>query len=289
MLNPASWKCTDVFFIRHAESNNNCLYDIIREKFGDLPANRFEEELEKLHDPDCGISPRGQQQAHQLCEYLQANKLKTYKPGVSTSQKYHILSSPMKRCLLTAQQVSIGLGNLPVTVNPRFFESDGCYCTNHDGTTRGLPGMNAAQVESLFPHFKCLNGMENGWYHLPHKETSEQFSHRTYEIVDYLWHLHDEHHEDAGPVVVVCHGNVIREVISRLINTSALITHCNTGITHIQLWSNNEKHVRLASVQYVNRVDHLLSHPDLILGNDVWDDHWIQEYPQIVNEANSSN
>lgn len=273
-MNPSSWRRTDIFLVRHSESTNNCLYELVQERFSELSPERMDEEVDKLHDPDCALSPRGQRQALLLREHLLKHPLT---PNSSSQQgtAFRILSSPMKRCLLTAQQVAIGLGGLLVTVHPQLFESDGCYQPQPDGTTVGLPGMTAAEVETSFPSFKCLPGMEAGWYHLPRKESAEEFMVRAKGLADHLWALHDK---EEGPIVLVAHGNVMRELISRMLGTSGMVTHCNTGVSHLQLWSSEQEGRRLATLQYANRVDHLLSQPEIISGNEVFDDHWIQEY-----------
>eukprot|EP01039_Chlorochromonas_danica_P002173 gene2173-2371_t len=277
-------KCSDVFLVRHGESNNNCIYEQIRAKFGSsISHERFEEEYEKAHDADCGLSPKGQLQSLKLRDFLQSHRLSTFK-----SQSDHavsncrVFSSPMKRCLLTAEHVASGLGNKPVLVHPRLFESDGCYQTNLDGSTVGLAGLKASEVEEKFPSFKCLPGMENGWYHLPEKESPKQFISRVQEIVQFLWTEHESGHEEASVLVLVTHGNLIRELISQLAcSRSILYTHCNTGLSHVQLWSGGGKE-RFVSVQGLNRVDHLAADPTLVGGNDVFGDHWIQEF--VSNE-----
>jgi len=95
-------------------------------------------------------------------------------------------------------------------------------------------------------------------------------------------------------------GNLIGAVISSLLKSSILIAHNNTGFTHIELWSDHKGDHKTPSVQYINRLDHLLQHPakhpsdaaskdeqspgpavvsaDLICGADVFNDHWIQEF-----------
>lgn len=280
-MNASSWRKTDVFFIRHGESTNNCLNEMVRARFGDdITSQRLEEEVERLRSPDSLLSPRGLRQAMLLQEHLLVHKLNPdCKPGiVPASQRYRILSSPMKRCLHTAKHVAAGLGGLPVTVHPGMFESDGCYLPQPDGSTKGLPGMTAAEVEAEFTGFKCLPGMEDGWYHHPQKESAQQFLERAQDLTHYLWAAHGDSCCGSEPLVLIAHGNVLRELISRLLGVAAVVTHCNTGISHLQLWSNEGR--RVASLQYANRVDHLTAEPATIAGNEVLDDGWMSEYFQ---------
>lgn len=284
MLLRSNWHCSNLIFIRHGESFNNSIYELVRQKFGDtLSDQQFEAEIDKLHDPDCGLSAKGHKQAQALKDYIAGGKFSLAKNPLN----WKIYSSPMKRCILTAEQVSEGFGKKPVLVRPNFFESDGCYETKPDGTTVGLPGMKAIQIEDMIPHFKCEAGMENGWYKLTHKETVAQFLERSHHVTDLLWqeHLAASREQKENNVIIVCHGNVIRALISNLIGTNALITNCNTGMSHVQLWSDLSGTQRLSSLQFTNRIEHLLEKPELIAGNEIFEDHWIQEY--IVKESNA--
>jgi broad specificity phosphatase PhoE len=314
MLLRSNWFCTNILIVRHGQSGNNITYDLIRQRFGDtLSAEEFEIELNKLHDPDCGLSPVGLRQAEHLGNYIQSGNMKVLK----VVNKWKIISSPMKRCLLTSQQVARGFGEgTKVSVHPRFFESDGCYRKAEDGSSVGLPGMTAEEVESHFPNYHCLPGMESGWFHLPKKETAREFKDRAKELVEYLWQTHyhrvenhktqysnghevkeetkgtngsqnvhksslNDHNEGF---IIVAHGNLLRAVVSNLLGTYSMITSDNTGVSHLQLWSSLEGNHAFASVQFLNNVEHLLSEPNLISGNEIFDDHWIQEYLVDDNE-----
>lgn len=278
----SDWFCTEIILIRHAESFNNCTYELVRQRFGDNISDKdFEMELNKLHDPDCGISPKGENQVNFLKDFLQKDGMKQILPSFQ-SDEWELYSSPMKRCLLTSQQVSIGLGNKPVIVKPNLFESDGCYHTNDDGSTKGLPGMSKIEVENKFPNFTCLEGMENGWYKLPAKETKDQFLTRSKQVAQELWSLHHARQEKndsgSGGLIIVAHGNLISSILCELLQSHSLYACCNTGLTQLQLWSSKVDHKRLVTVGFFNRVDHLTTQPHLIGGNELFDDHWIQEY-----------
>lgn len=301
----ANWFCTHLVIVRHGQSDNNTTYELIRNKFGDsLTPEQFEIELHKIHEPDCQISAIGARQSQCLADYIAAGKFTTLKQ----CRSWKVVSSPMKRCLMTTQIIASGFGQqYPVTVHPRFYEADGCFKKDEEGNSVGMPGYTQNEVESLFPGFTCLPGMENGWYagHSS-KETGGEFKQRVEELVQYLWTMHSDRLQRAQSkqsqpgdtaetnskppmpllddrdegMFLVAHGNLIRAVISRLLNTYSMFTVDNTGLTYIQLWSTVDGENRMASVQYANRVDHLLSVDNgaLIGGGDVFDDHWIQEF-----------
>lgn len=275
-----SWRKLDIILIRHGESQNNCTYDIVREKFGDsLSVERFEEEVLKLHDPDPVISKKGQLQAKGLQNYIANGGFSSI---VTNADEWKIFSSPMRRCLLTCKAVSEAYDNKSVTVAPFLFESDGCFTSLPDGSTAGLPGMTSSEILEMFPYFNCMEGMEKGWYMLPKRETTEEFLERSEKIAQWLWELHSQTTEQRGfktGIILAVHGNLIRSIISALVKTSFLVTHDNTGFTHIQLWSDSTGKHNVPSIQFVNRVDHLLhSSPNLISGSAVFTDHWMQEF-----------
>ena len=270
---------TDIVLIRHGESANNCTYAAVRAMFGDsLSPERFEEELGKLHNPDCALSPRGILQTEKLRQHIVSGGLS--KP-IANSDEWKIFSSPMQRCLLTSEVVGAALGK-GVTVMPFLFESDGCYQPLPDNTTKGIPGMTKAEVETRFPTFECAPGMENGWFTLPHKETRHQFKDRAEKVTEWLWQLHEQSEQERGfksGVFLSIHGNLIQSIIANLVKSdSMMLTHDNTGYAHVQLWSSADGKTRIPAIIYTNRVDHLREHPDLVSGGAVVEDHWIQEY-----------
>jgi len=271
---------TDIILIRHGESANNVTYATVREMFGDsLSPERYEEELEKLHNPDCGLSPKGLQQTEKLREYISSGG---FRKAVSVPDEWKIFSSPMQRCLLTSQEISTAFGNKSVTVVPFLYESDGCYKAYPDNTSIGLPGMTKAEVEERFPTFTCEPGMENGWYTLSHKETRKEFNDRAQEVSDWLWQLHDQTESDRGfktGMILSIHGNLIQSIITNLVKSSnMMLTHDNTGVAHVQLWSSDDNKIRFPAIVYTNRVDHLQNTPELVAGGAVVEDHWVQDY-----------
>lgn len=275
-----SLRKTDIILLRHGESANNVTYATVRGMFGDsLSPERYEEELEKLHNPDCGLSPKGMQQTEKLREYIATGG---FARTVASHDEWKIFSSPMQRCLLTSKFICSAFGNKGVTVVPFLYESDGCYKKSPDGTSVGLPGMTKAEVEERFPTFTCEAGMENGWYTLSHKETRKEFLNRAQEVSDWLWALHDQTESERGfktGMILSIHGNLIQSIITNLVKSNnMMLTHDNTGFAHVQLWSSADNKVRFPALLYTNRVDHLHDSPELIAGGDIVADHWVEEF-----------
>lgn len=272
-------KKTNVILVRHAESFNNCLYDIIKEKFGiDVNDARYLEKEGELREADCGLSPRGHEQVFHLEEYFKKHSSKFFKD----LGKVAIYCSPMRRCLLTCAGVSKGL-NLPVTIVPNLYESTGCFKHLEDGSSVGISGSTSEQIEAEFPQYRCMPGMENGWYKLDRMETFEEFRDRGKLLVDWIWSLHDQELESQGAedVVVVCHGNVMSAVMSGLMKGNSLIVHNNSAFSHLQLMTmENGEHVCV--LKSMNNVCHLPQNSNLLCGNRVFGDYWIQEYLQYM-------
>lgn len=143
--------------------------------------------------------------------------------------------------------------------------------------------------------------MEKGWYQLPYRESQEEFLNRAAGIVNWLWTLHRDRLEGEGGIIIVSHGNLMNAVISSLISgqdpvkcSGGLVTHHNTGITHLKLYSSETSTaattvappLRFCNVQFINRVDHLRSDSSLLTGNEPFHDHWVQEFliPPLITQ-----
>lgn len=271
----------DVILLRHAESFNNCIYEEIRAEFGsDVDEDTLLFEEAKRRDADCGLSKRGERQVDMLHKHLvsQPNAFAV----APTDLK--VMTSPMRRCLLTSKAIADAL-RVPVEVHGNMYESTGCYKTLVDGSTVGIPGSTATEIETAFPGYKCMPGMESGWYKGTCKETDAEFDARAMDIVNHLWSLLCKGSSRGFKgVVIVVHGNVISAIINGLLTNqsrSGLFIHHNTGFSRLQLVYDRTSNRRLAAVQTVNSVVHLESDPALKSGSHMIDDHWIQEFVAI--------
>lgn len=269
-----------LILVRHAESRNNQLYDAIRSKHGtQVSETAFLHEEAQSRHPDAPLSDRGLRQL----EYLQSYQWHDYFLKADAFPRCRMFSSPMQRCLLTARAVSSSLRSSmdePVAVHPGLFEEGGCYRHRADGTTVGLPGATWREISAQFPEFVCSETTSRGWYDRPHIETQAEFDARAAEFVGWIWSMQqDLLRTGHGAMVLVTHGNFMSAVISTLLSGAphkALYKHCNTGHTHIELFSAGNRH--MAVCQSVNKVTHLLNEKSLIGGDHSVDDRWIQQF-----------
>lgn len=269
---PSVTKKLDLFLVRHAESTNNVLNGTLK------GSKNLEKDLMYARQADCGISPRGKEQLQQLTAYIKSggwNMILNNRPTT-------FYSSPMLRCLETAHALTSGMNAsnnslenaVIVNVKKDLYEVGGCYGLDESGQVNvGLCGSTSAEIEKNYSNFKCLPGMEAGWYDKPLKETKDEFNIRVGGIAEWLWGLVEETNVDvdseeekrgSNQAVLVVHGHLITTLMNYLLfkePKSCLFVHHNTGITHIQLTVLNGKD-RVGAVQYSNNTDHLHSpHP----------------------------
>lgn len=239
----------DLILVRHAKSTNNMLYDVIRTQHGaQVSETAFMHEEARARHPDPGLSERGLRQL----EHLQSYQWHDYFLKTGAFPKCKVFSSPMRRCLQTAQAIGISLQSCmdgPITVHPSLFEEGGCYHRQADGTPVGLPGSTWCDISAQFPDFDCLQATPRGWYDRPHMETSAEFDARAHEMVGWIWSMQqDLKRSGHGALVLVTHGNIMSAIMSILFSgtpSKALYKHSNTGHSHIELFFLGNRNVRV--------------------------------------------
>lgn len=276
----------DLILVRHAQSYNNTLYDEIRRDLGtDITDEEFVKEENKRRQSDSTLSERGFQQVLHQKKYLLNNG---WNHIIKNKNKWLTLSSPLKRCLLTAQGISEGL-QLPVTVHPQLYETGGCY----NDKLEGLCGISEKEINELY-NFNCLPGMENGFYYnRKTMETNNEFDQRSYEVSQKIWDYFLDSIEKQKlnkldyleGLILVAHGNLLSALINCLMTQSntprlGLYVHDNTGYSHIELYYDNLNDRKCFIMKQFNEYQHLIinNNIDLRSGNDTLNDHWIQEF-----------
>ncbi len=270
----------DLILVRHAESGNNVLAEQIRQAHGaDVPEATLIGQEARMRHPDADLSDRGHRQLEQLSRYDWSD----YFMKAGAFPRCKVFTSPMQRCLLTAQAVGTSLRasmDEPVVVGPDLFEEGGCYHHQEDGTPMGLPGASWQDIGARFPEFACPPASPRGWYDRAHIETADEFHARAFDIVDWIWRMQQDMLRSGHAVLVlVMHGNIMSAIMSTLFSGAphrTLYKHCNTGHTHIELFSHGGKNLTVC--QSVNKVTHLLHARELIGGDHAVDDRWIQQF-----------
>ena len=206
-------KITNLLFIRHAESYNNIINENIRnEENGQLLSTvELKSRRSKLRQSDSLLSERGEIQVNLLQNFIDKGGMQksTFLSSGDASSQYTVISSPMRRALLTSQAVSNGLSK-PVVVHPLLYEAGGCYTSDANGNSKGLPGSTSQEIEQIFPTYRCLPGMEKGWYHKSNKkETPQAFHTRVDQISDWIWSIHRDKNNELSSLIPKQNQNLI--------------------------------------------------------------------------------
>ena len=237
-----------LFFIRHAQSENNALWTKTRSNSG------------RSDDPD--VTEIGLMQARCLAEKLNSQPQTTPRLGEDPSNAHgfhitHLYSSLMLRALTTAHIVAEVIDK-PILGLVDIHEGGGVYHEDEENLEFiGLPGKRPGELQKAFPRLvlaKDLN--ENGWWNRPFEPFEDRIP-RAKRVFEWLLERHGSHEHK---VAFISHAAFYNYFLSSIMGSSqrlpAWFELNNCGITKIEFQKNE---VRLI---YCNRIDHLT--PDLI-------------------------
>jgi 2,3-bisphosphoglycerate-dependent phosphoglycerate mutase len=230
-----------LYFIRHAQSANNWMYDVYGET-----TNRSE-------DPE--VTELGLRQANLLASFLAHNRTQDRYLDGSNSNGFritHLYSSLMVRALTTASVIS-QTARLPVLGYEDLHECGGIYLEDETTHERvGKYGKSRQYLESRFPKLIFPESSNpDGWWNRPYEDQSLCFQ-RAQRVVQTLI---ARHAETTDVVAVISHGGFYNEFIAALLGEQvkeyAWFQQHNTGITRIDFSSPSFE------IVYMNRLDHL--------------------------------
>jgi 2,3-bisphosphoglycerate-dependent phosphoglycerate mutase len=230
-----------LLLVRHAQSGNNVSHEEARERFrGD--AERIELESERNRSPDPDLSPTGLEQVELLAERL---------VPMLRAERTLLVSSPMRRALLTAASVAAraGIGRDRFVCEAELFEIGGCYYGEE-----ARPSTTAAQIEAEFP-VRCLNIAPEGWYAgRKGPESSSEARERVDRVIAWIEQTLASGEHDL--VVVVGHGDLFTRLLRRWFGVpwgrGLAFIHGNTGITQLT-WERGQG----VLLEYTNDQRHL--------------------------------
>ncbi|HNR45710.1 MAG TPA: histidine phosphatase family protein [Anaerolineaceae bacterium] len=231
------------YFIRHAQSSNNALYDSTGSWDG------------RSADPE--LTEMGWQQARALADYLQRSPADPQAAGRDAANHggfglTHLYCSPMLRAVDTGSVVAAAL-DLPLTVWPDWHEGGGIYLNDSEtDEPYGLPGATRAQLQARYPRIVLPDSItETGWWNRS-MEAKEERPVRARRVIDDLLARHGGT-EDR--VAVISHGGFYNHIIwaaARAERPEKIwMVLNNTAITRIDF---NEDWTDMV---YLNRLDHL--------------------------------
>lgn len=235
------------YFIRHAQSSNNALWDRTGSSRG------------RSHDPE--ITEVGRIQACALAEYLAAVHPTTATDGYGRSnqrgyQLTHLYSSLMLRAIQTGSIVAERLG-LPLDVWVDIHEAGGIYLEDEEtGEISGKPGVNRHFLTVNYPIVRLPDlPMENGWWN-GGMESREEARKRARNFIQELLRRHGDT-DDC--VAIISHGAFYHHMLFALLEIPEekgiwfQINNC--AITRIDF-------VDETMIAYMNRTNYLK--PELV-------------------------
>ena len=231
------------YFIRHAQSTNNLLWDNTGSSTG------------RSDDPP--LTSLGKEQANHLAEFLLRGNPDggNFVTGTKTFgfNLTHLYTSLMLRAVETGMPVAKTLC-LPLIAWEDLHEQGGIYLSDEEtGDPIGLPGKNRAYFQALFPDLLLPSNLnEEGWWRSRPYETPEQSVLRAEHLITDLL---ERHANSNDKVAVICHGGFYNSFLGVLldipIQNELWFRMNNAAITRIDF---QDDVVRLV---YLNRMDYL--------------------------------
>lgn len=250
-----------LYFIRHAQSANNALWDLTGAEHG------------RSDDPE--LSALGVQQARALGDFLErgndplereasAGAVYGYPSKINTSGNdplkrqnsanlTHLYTSPMTRAVQTALEVARGTGLTP-QIWEDWHESGGIWLEK-DGVRVGLEGQNRSYFQQRFSSVALPDEFAvQGWWSRAYENDIERFPRARRVWAELL----TRHGGTADRVAVVSHGHFYSCVMAIALGLPSLegvfFVLNNTGITRLDHRENLHQTTNLI---YANRLDHL--------------------------------
>lgn len=196
-----------LYIIRHAQSENNALWDRTGSGNG------------RSHDP--ALTETGLQQAHRLAAYLHNSGTGFAQDGQDLQNRAgfgltHLYTSLMVRAVQTSTIIAQALG-LPLVAWLDLHEGGGIYQDDEDtGAPVGLPGNPRSYFEKHFPRLVLPEWLdESGWWNRPF-ETRLERRVRAHRVVNILLQRHGDHNDR---VAIVSHGGFFNHLMAVLLKS----------------------------------------------------------------------
>ncbi len=230
-----------IYFIRHAQSTNNLLWDSTGSSDG------------RSQDPH--LTDLGVMQAQLLATCLAHQHLECPDEGEDNPRRKpvtHIYSSLMWRALQTADWVANRL-NLPVRGLKDLHETGGIYLKDPQTEIHhGLPGKTPLDLQAGFAALQFVEPINPaGWWNVPF-EPDEAVMPRAQRLVNWIF---EKHGSGDDQIALFSHGGFFNYFFAALLGESDLLPAWfvlnNTGRCCFEMTS------RGCVVRYLNRLDHL--------------------------------
>ncbi len=221
------------YFIRHAQSNNNALFEATGAEMG------------RSADPE--LSSLGLKQATALGDFLSRNN-----DPLDGGQRFtHLYCSTMTRAIQTALEVARGTGLTPV-IWEEWHETGGIWL-EQNGVQVGMAGQNRAELEARFAGIDFSIYGTQGWWSRPAETDCAPRASSAWAA------LLERHGGTQDRVAIVSHGHFYAHIMGQALGLEVgsgkhWFMLNNTGITRIDL-SETEHQSR--ELKFANRLAHL--------------------------------
>ena len=221
------------YFIRHAQSLNNALFDATGAELG------------RSDDPE--LSDLGVKQATALGNFLTRNT----DPLESGQRFTHLYCSTMTRAIHTALEVSRGTGLTPI-IWEEWHETGGIWL-EQDGQRLGQSGKNRAELGARFPSIDfSIYGTQGWWSRAVELDCNPR-------AVQMWAELLKRHGGTKDRVAIVSHGHFYAHIMGQALGLAVgsgkhWFQLNNTGITRIDIHETVHQSTELI---YANRLTHL--------------------------------
>jgi 2,3-bisphosphoglycerate-dependent phosphoglycerate mutase len=233
-----------LYFVRHAQSTNNALWDRTGASVG------------RSEDPE--LTETGVVQAGLVAQFILASREYSIAQNAKTGKPTefnitHLYASPMVRALDTAMEISKRVGILPVLFKD-LHEAGGIYLGGDvdDEPRVGLAGKNANYFREKYPELALPAWIgDAGWYNRPYETREERLPRAKRVLVELL----ARHGNSDDQVMLVSHGAFynyfMRALLELSVDLPCSFVIYNTAITRVDFWEDEFQLV------YLNRADHL--------------------------------
>jgi len=233
-----------LYFIRHAQSANNWLFDTTGASVG------------RSSDPE--LTPVGLRQVAFLATFLKTGNADLVARQINQTGMLgfgitHLYTSLMMRAVTTGSLVAKELG-LPLIAWEDIHETGGIYLDDDaTGTRVGQPGKNRADFEARFPDLVLPPTLgQAGWWNRPFEEREA----RPARAARFLSELLARHGTTNDRVAIISHGgfyNHLLRAIFKIGREDCWFGLNNAAITRIDF------HAEGVDLVYMNRVEFLPS------------------------------
>jgi 2,3-bisphosphoglycerate-dependent phosphoglycerate mutase len=233
-----------LYFIRHAQSENNALW--------------YRTGSNQGRNEDPPLTEVGWQQAEILAEYL-AHTDHDHKPNnrdfqnIAGFELTHLYTSLMVRAIATGMLLAEAL-QMRLVAWEDLHEVGGIWRERAESGLRvGQPGRGRAFFETRFPDLILPGSLDHqGWWNRPYEDPPQRAARARRFVHDLL----EKHGGTQDRVAVVSHGGFYNEMMHVLLDlpshNGVFFTMNNTAITRVDFVDANPE-----VVAYMNRVDHL--------------------------------